>query len=379
MRVSAKKILFVTGTRADFGKIEPLAEIVRDNGFQVGFFITGMHMMRRYGETRHEVRRFRGAEFFEFVNQREGDPLDLILSKTILGFSDFIHEHSPDLVVIHGDRIEATAAAMVCSLSYIRAAHIEGGEVSGTIDESLRHCNTKLCSYHFVSSKKAAALVEQLGEDRERIHVIGSPELDKHSSSTGLDIKAVKARYNIPFDEYGIVIFHPVTSEQSTIAAQARNLFNVLTESGRCFVVIAPNNDPGSNEIFEVLELLNQTRFRVIPSMRFSYFSELLRNCKLVVGNSSAGVREAPFLGIPSLDIGTRQNNRTDSRSVQWCDPFDSSAIERNMNALWGQRSRREVEFGTGSSAGLFLEAILQEKFWNIQFQKEFSGNLKEI
>ena len=117
--VTGKKLLFVTGTRADFGKLEPLARAAHEAGFEINFFITGMHMMKRYGETRLEVKRFVGAEFFEFVNQREGDALDFILSKTILGFSDFVHEHRPDLVIIHGDRVEALAASIVCAMRYI--------------------------------------------------------------------------------------------------------------------------------------------------------------------------------------------------------------------------------------------------------------------
>ncbi|MDP4623239.1 MAG: UDP-N-acetylglucosamine 2-epimerase, partial [Hydrogenophaga sp.] len=161
--VTGKRLLFVTGTRADYGKLEPLAKAAQDAGFHIGFFITGMHMMGRYGETRLEVKRFAGAEFFEFVNQREGDALEFILSKTILGFSDFVHEHRPDLVIIHGDRVEALAASIVCAMRYIRSAHVEGGEVSGTIDESIRHCNTKLCATHFVSSEAAQARVLALG------------------------------------------------------------------------------------------------------------------------------------------------------------------------------------------------------------------------
>ena len=108
----SKKLLFITGTRADYGKLEPLAVAAQKTGFAISFFITGMHMMRRYGETRLEVRRFPGAEFFEFVNQREGDAQEFILSKTILGFSDFVHEHRPDLVIIQGsinDRAQGVA------------------------------------------------------------------------------------------------------------------------------------------------------------------------------------------------------------------------------------------------------------------------------
>ena len=104
------RILFVTGTRADFGKLEPLAAAARDAGMAVSFFVTGMHLMDRYGRTKLEVGRFEGADVFEFQNQREGDPQDMILAKTVIGFSDFLTEHRPDLAVVHGDRIEALAS-----------------------------------------------------------------------------------------------------------------------------------------------------------------------------------------------------------------------------------------------------------------------------
>ncbi|MEN9383198.1 MAG: UDP-N-acetyl-D-glucosamine 2-epimerase, UDP-hydrolyzing, partial [Pseudomonadota bacterium] len=252
--VTGKRLLFVTGTRADYGKLEPLARAAQEAGFLISFFITGMHMMKRYGETRLEVKRFPNAEFFEFVNQREGDALEFILSKTVLGFSDFVHEHRPDLVVIHGDRVEALAASIVCAMRYIRSAHIEGGEVSGTIDESIRHCNTKLCATHFVSSEAAKQRVLALGEAPERVYNIGSPELDVHARPSGVTIQEVRARYDIPFDDYGIVVFHPVTSEVDTIGDQAKALFGALEASGKNFVVIAPNNDPGTEEIFSVIE-----------------------------------------------------------------------------------------------------------------------------
>jgi UDP-N-acetylglucosamine 2-epimerase (hydrolysing) len=371
--VTGKRLLFVTGTRADYGKLEPLAKAAQDAGFHISFFITGMHMMRRYGETRLEVKRFVGAEFFEFVNQREGDALDFILSKTILGFSDFVHEHRPDLVIIHGDRVEALAASIVCAMRYIRSAHVEGGEVSGTIDESIRHCNTKLCASHFVSSEAAKARVLALGESPERVFNIGSPELDTHARPSGVSIEEVKARYAIPFDDYGIAVFHPVTSEQETIGAQAASLFGALEASGKCFVVIAPNNDPGTEDIFAVLEKLPPERFRLIPSMRFNYFSELMKNAAVMVGNSSAGVREAPFLGLPSLDVGTRQNLRAESSTVTSCLAFETEAIVSFLAINWGERLVRDNAFGQGTAAEKFICILSQYSYWNGALQKGFS------
>lgn len=368
--ITGKKLLFVTGTRADFGKLEPLAKAAQEAGFQITFFITGMHMMQRYGETRLEVKRFAGAEFIEFVNQREGDALDFILAKTILGFSDFVHERRPDLVVIHGDRVEAMAASIVCAMRYIRSAHIEGGEVSGTIDESIRHCNTKLCATHFVSSEDAKARVLALGEAPERVFNIGSPELDTHAQPSGVSIEEVKARYAIPFDDYGIAVFHPVTSEVDTMGAQAASLFACLEASGKNFVVIAPNNDPGTDDIFAVIEALPKDRFRLIPSMRFNYFSELMKNAAVMVGNSSAGVREAPFLGLPSLDVGSRQNKRAQADSIHGSSAFEKEKIQLFLTNQWHHRYEVDASFGNGMASEQFVRVLNIDKYWEVRTQK---------
>lgn len=365
-------LLFVTGTRADFGKLEPLAAAARDAGFTVRFFVTGMHMMERYGRTKIEVQRMAGVDTFEFLNQREGDPQDIILAKTVVGFSDFLAEHRPDLVVVHGDRVEALACALVCATNYIRCAHVEGGEVSGTIDEIFRHCNSKLAWCHFVSSDAARARVLALGEAAETVFAIGSPELDKHGEASGVTLADVRARYDIPFDDYGICIFHPVTSEQATMGAQARALYGALEASGRNFVVILPNNDPGSEAIFAAIDALPAARFRRIPSMRFAYFSELMKNAACLVGNSSAGVREAPFLGIPSLDIGTRQTNRAEAPSVHHAAAGDGAAIAAFLRDEWGRRHPPHTAFGEGRAADRFVAVLRDPAFWARGFQKEF-------
>ena len=367
-----RSLLFVTGTRADFGKLEPLAIAARDAGFRVSFFVTGMHMLPRYGLTRHEVHRLQGVEVFDFLNQQDGDPQDRVLARTVTGFSEFVAAHRPDLVVVHGDRVEALACALVAAMRFIRSAHIEGGEVSGTIDEIFRHCNTKLASVHFVSSDAAKARVMAMGEPPETIHAIGSPELDVHGLPSGVTLAEVKARYAILFDDYGIAVFHPVVSETATIGAQAAALFGALARSGRNFVVIDPNNDPGSDAVFAVLDQLPTDRFRRLPSMRFAYFSELMRNARAMVGNSSAGVREAPFLGVPSLDIGTRQTNRATAPSLRACAASDSAAIARFLAEDWGCTHPRHTAFGEGRAADRFVAVLQDEAFWHQPLQKAF-------
>lgn len=370
-----RALLFVTGTRADFGKLEPLAAVAASAGFAVTFFVTGMHMLGKYGLTKIEVHRSGAFAVVEYVNQRDGDPQDMVLAKTVIGFSDYLQEARPDLVVVHGDRVEALACALVCAMNYVLCAHVEGGEVSGTIDEMFRHCNTKLSAIHLVSSQSAKARVLRLGETAESVEVIGSPELDIHSAPSGVEIAQVRQRYDIASDDYGICVFHPVTSEAESMALQAAGLMNVLVASGRYFVVILPNNDPGAAGILNVINALPAERFRVLPSMRFNYFSELMRNARVIVGNSSAGVREAPFLGVPSLDIGTRQSNRADAPSLFKAEPMDRAAISLFLQEQWGQRYPRHQSFGTGSAAENFLDLLQSERFWQRPRQKYFQDS----
>ena len=280
-----KQILFVTGTRADFGKLEPLAIAARDAGHQVSFYVTGMHMLERYGLTKVEVARTKGVRVYEALNQRDGDPQDLILAKTVTLFSDFIAENKPDLVVIHGDRVEALACALVCATNYVRCAHIEGGEVSGTIDEIYRHCNTKLASDHFVSSDDAKRRVMSLGEAEGAIYVIGSPELVFHAKSSGVTLEDVKSRYSIPFDDYGICTFHPVTSEQATIGAQAQSLFEALINRTKTLSSL-PRTMTRLRRYFQSLNTLQKDRFKCCPPCALLIFrtdEERFGDCEILL------------------------------------------------------------------------------------------------
>jgi UDP-N-acetylglucosamine 2-epimerase (hydrolysing) len=367
-----RRVVFLTGTRADFGKMQPLAEAAAASGFDVAYFVTGMHMLRRYGDTRLEVRQQACGDVYEFVNQSPGDAHDAVLTTTMNGFADWIAEYPADLVVIHGDRIEALAVALVCAMEYIPCAHVEGGEVSGTIDELYRHCNSKLCRYHFVSSEAAARRVQSLGEHPDDTFVIGSPELDIHGAPPPVDLDEVRRHYGIEFPEYGIAIFHAVTSERETIRMQAESLFSALASSGRKYVVISPNNDPGSDAIVDVISELPADRFRVIPSMRFAYFSVLMRHASAIVGNSSLGVREAPFLGVPSLNVGTRQQNRSSAPSIVHVEATDTDAIQRFLNESWGARHPTSPAFGDGDAGSRFVKIISDETFWVRPKQKSF-------
>ena len=368
-----KRIVFLTGTRADFGKLKSLMSISQNSkNFDVHLFVTGMHMNSVYGSTVDEVIKAGFKNIYKYINHNSGETMDKTLAKTIEGFSQYISQINPDLIVVHGDRLEALAGAMVGSLNNILVSHIEGGEVSGTIDEVYRHCNTKLCTVHFVSSKSAKNRVTKLGEHPDRVFVLGSPELDAHKKRDTIPLHEVLSYYDIQWDKYGIFIFHSVTSELESLKKEIQICCDSLKELKKNFVVIAPNNDPGCEIIFKAIGKLPASRFKQIPSMRCAYFSTLLKNSQIIVGNSSVGVREAPFLGVPSINIGSRQFRRAEAKSIKNVDVFKNKNFDKLVESLWGRRFPTDNSFGTGQSAKKFTKILKDKKIWKLNLQKAF-------
>jgi len=368
-----KKILFLTGTRADFGKLKSLIHKVEGSKqFDAHLFVTGMHMIATYGMTAREVEKSGFKSIYKYINQNKHDTMDVILAKTIQGVSDYVKELQPDMIVVHGDRVEAMAGAIVGSLNNILVSHIEGGEVSGTIDELIRHSVSKMSHLHFVSNEKAKHRLLQLGEREESIYVIGSPDLDIMTSSNLPKLQDVKERYEIDFDKYAVFMYHPVTTDVNNLAGNIKETIDALIESKQNYLVIYPNNDHGSEIIInELSRLKNKSNFRVFPSLRFECFLTLLKNAQFMMGNSSAGIREMPFYGLPSINLGDRQKNRSSAISILNCNEECKLILELIDEALVS-KFEPEKEFGDGQSDELFLNSIVSEKLWLIKTQKVF-------
>tara|TARA_A100001015_G_C15035574_1_gene736015 strand:- start:1517 stop:2638 length:1122 start_codon:yes stop_codon:yes gene_type:complete len=364
------RLLFVTGTRADFGKLSPVIAEFIGRGYEVKIFATGMHLFDEFGLTINEVKRKFGNFVYEYKNQNLEDPHTEVFLKTQHGLQKLHALYEPNLVFVHGDRVEAFAACAYFAMNQTPIAHIEGGEVSGTIDEVYRHCNTKLSNIHFVSSRDAARRVRSMGEHPDHIFCTGSPELDLHSSDTRPSLSTVKERYEIKFSSYGILVFHPVVSETESIQCQAELLVQQLILTSKNFVVIKPNNDPGFNKIISAYSQLPECKFKIIPSMRFEHFSRLLQNARLVVGNSSLGIREAPFFGIPSIDIGTRQTNRSISRSVINLHRTHLIRLNEMVQSLWGKSFAPSTAFGDGEASKRIVDTVSSDILKRISVQK---------
>jgi UDP-N-acetylglucosamine 2-epimerase (hydrolysing) len=373
MTSNHKKIVFLTGTRADFGKLKSLIQIVKDTeGFEAHLFVTGMHMLNEYGYTIKEVEKSGFANIFPYVNHTHETTMDLSLAKTIEGFSGYVKNIAPDMIVVHGDRIEALAGAIVGALNNVLVAHVEGGEVSGTIDELIRHSVSKMSHIHFVSNEKAKDRLIQMGELADAVFVIGSPDVDVMLSDKLPSITEVLTYYEIPFQEFAVAMFHPVTTEIQAMQSYAEEFVQALLADNQNYVVIFPNNDLGSNHILQAYKKMDgNQRFKLFPSIRFEYFLTLLKYAKLLIGNSSAGIREAPYYGIPVVNIGTRQQNRALHADIINCGYDKKDILDAIRRALVSSFAKEDL-FGDGTSNTKFMNCLLQERFWKINKQKQF-------
>jgi UDP-N-acetylglucosamine 2-epimerase (hydrolysing) len=212
-----------------------------------------------------------------------------------------------------------------------------------------------------------------MGETEGSIFVIGSPDIDIMKSDTLPTLEEAKKRYAIPFDEFAIFIYHPITTKIADLKGAIMGVVSALIDSGRNYLVIYPNNDKGSDIILEEYKRFdNRESFRVFPSMRFESFLKLLQKSSFIIGNSSAGVREAEVYGVPAINIGGRQKNRTRSKNV-----VNVSNNENGILKAIGEAEETRFSpishFGDGDSYKRFYEVITRAELWDSDVQKQFS------
>lgn len=370
-----KKVLFITGTRADYGKIKSLMKKMDESDeYEVHIYVSGMHLLSRYGSTYREVLKDGYKNVHVAFGQKYTDNMSYNLASVLANLSVYTEQIEPEMIVVHGDRIDALAGAITGALNNILVAHIEGGEISGTIDDSIRHAISKFAHLHFVCNSEAKKRLAQMGEKEENIFVIGSPDIDVMIGDNLPDIELVKKYYEIDFDHYGIFMYHPVTTEVAELSAHIQTVIEALKHSGRNYVVIFPNNDLGTEIILQHFDKIeNDKHFAIYPSIRFEYFLTLLKNSDVIVGNSSAGIRESGIYGVPALDIGTRQKGRYDIKQLNNIQHVDEKE-EDILDALGkiDEYCVKSSNFGMGNSTEKFLQVLQQDNIWNCDIQKSF-------
>ena len=369
-----KKIVFITGTRADYGKIKSVINILKKK-FKIYIYVTGMHMLSKYGGTYIQIKKENKsfANITLYKNQyTDTETTGIVFGRTISNFSKYLLKVKPDMVLVHGDRYESLAAAISASSINILVGHIEGGELSGNIDEHLRHAISKLSNLHFVSNKNAKKNLIQMGEKNSTIFEVGSPDIDIMNSKNLPNLDSVKKRYNIKISNFGILIFHPFNYQNlEKYKKKIMSVVESIKNSKENYIIIYPNNDYGNNVIIEMYrKYLKEKNFKIIRSCRFEYFLTLLKNSKLIIGNSSAGIREAPFYGVPSINIGERQKNRFFYPSILNLN-FEKKKILNAINKFKDKKFQKTNFFGNGKSDEKIYSILSNKKIWKISRQKQ--------
>ena len=352
-----RRICYVSGTRADFGLMTRTLQLLHaSRDIELGIAATGMHFSDRYGGTISEIEH-EGlticARIRTNVDETTGFAMAEAIGQAILGLAGAFAAWQPDLVLLLGDRGEMLAGAIAAIHLNVPVAHVHGGERSGTVDEPIRHAISKLSHYHLAATSGAKERLVRMGENPRSIFVTGAPGLDGLSELAATPYEELYGPLGLdPSRHVCLVVFHPVVQEAVEAAAQTRTLMEAVLSADTQIVAFAPNADAGGGQIRSVL-----SEFAAHPDVRFvthlgrRLFVSWMACADAIVGNSSAGIIEAPTLGLWAVNVGSRQNLRERNGNVIDV-PLDSGLITAAVRDVLGRaRGTWHNVYGDGHSA----------------------------
>ena len=321
--MSKKKILIITGTRAEYGLLKPIIDEIRTSKkLELKLLVTGMHTLRKFGYTINEIKKD-STPIVRVVKISESDDMLTVLSKEIIGIKNYCQRNKPDLILILGDRDEHLAGAIVGGHLNIPIAHIRGGEISGyVIDSSIRYAITRFAHLHFVISEKSYQRLIALGEEGWRIFKVGATEFEIFNKMKFFDKKIMAKRFDLNADKkWFLVVHHPTSLDTVSFSSQIRPLFKFLSQNKQIQkIVIYPNSDTGSNVfIHEINRYKNNKDFLIAKNLPRGEYINILKNADLLIGNSSSGIVESTYLKLPTINIGNRQKGREKGKNVIDC------------------------------------------------------------
>ena len=351
MKNPKRKILFITERRADYSRLKPIMKAVRKSPhLELQLIVTGMHLLKKFGETKKNIEKdgFKiDAVVPIFSEDDEDDGASMVkgMGKALIAFADLFPQLKPT-IVFSGFDIGANFAAAVTGMHLnIHVAHIQGGEVSGTIDEVIRHGMTKFSHIHFAATQKSAKRIERLGENLKYIFNVGSPSLDTIHHITYPTKKVMAKMYNFdPNKPLILILQHPVTTEVDEVISQIKDTIDAVKDINQKFnsqaIAVYSNNDAGGKRI---VDHLNRSGIQSFAHISYEDFLRLMKVADVLVGNSSAGIHEAPSLKLPTVNIGSRQQLRERGANVIDVDHNKEQIINAIKKALFDKNFRSKV------------------------------------
>lgn len=369
------KICIITTTRAEYGILKPLIQgISKDKFFDSKIIVSGLHLLKEYGETIEEIRKDGFSidqEIEMYDSNKDQGYYGRGLSRGILNFTNYFVQSKPDLVVVFGDRLEMLAATLAASTLGIPIAHIHGGDKtnSGHIDEKTRHALTRFANIHFTATKDHYQRIKKMGEESWRIFNVGALGIDSIANIKTEPKTILFKRLGLNTEKpVAVCLFHPIDSQSSESGKQMEIILNSLHKYDLSIAVIYPNNDNGSEGIITQIEKERGNKNVVIfKNIQHDDYINLLKNSAFLIGNSSGGIIESPWLKLPVINVGERNKNRGKSSNIIFANPKEKELVSAIKKVLYDKKFLARAKkasniYGNGQASGKISATI--KKIW---------------
>jgi GDP/UDP-N,N'-diacetylbacillosamine 2-epimerase (hydrolysing) len=376
------KITVTTGTRADYGILRPLLKKIENSKkLELILIVTGSHLSQEHGKTVKEIRKdgFKINAEINIIPQKDDQyNTSIAIGKGIIEFAKCFKKFKPKLNLILGDRYEMLASAISAYHQNILNIHIHGGDKSGGLDEYSRHAITKISNIHFTATKKSASRVIRMGEDPKYVIQTGSLAIDEIMKKRITGIEEINKKHKLKLKGNEIIVLqHSDTNEPQNAQKQILATLNVIRKTKHAAIIIGPNIDTGNKEIIKTIhKFAKDDSIKFCSSLPREDFLGLLKNCKLLIGNSSSGMIEASVFKIPVINIGNRQKNREHGKNVINIKEFSEKKIEDAIKkALTIPKSKLEMTkiYGNGKSAEKIVNYLEKINVEERLFKKEIT------
>lgn len=374
-----KRICIVTATRAEYGLLKPvILKLQSKKDFDVRVAVTGAHLSPEFGLTYCEIEKD-GIPMDKKIEILMSSDTPSAISKSmalgLIGFADYFSESKPDGILLLGDRYEMLAVACAAMNEGIPIIHLHGGETTeGAVDEVIRHALTKMSYLHMTSTETYRRRVIRMGEEPDRVFCVGALGVENALHTKLLEKTDLEKALQIELDTpYAIVTFHPVTLEKNSAKTQTIELLEALEEFPDWkFIITKANADKGGRIINQMLDsyALSHKNVKIYDSLGIVRYLSALKYSRMVVGNSSSGLIEAPSFHVPTVNIGSRQKGRIQADSIINCPP-EKKDILNAMKKADDARFRQGLEnmqnpYGDGKTSDKIIR-IIETKLFNTE------------
>lgn len=376
-----KKITVTTGSRSEYGILRPLLSRLKDNkNFKLYLLVSGTHLSKKYGYTISEILRdgfIPHSSFSMIPSQDENYYMAKVVGDGIHHFSKIFKKIKPDINLILGDRSEMFSSAIAAYYMNIPNAHIHGGDVSGTVDEYTRHAITKISNIHFAATKSSYERIIKMGENPKNVFLTGSPSIDEIICKQIPTKSQLEKKYNLKIDKKTIILlYHPDTTDIVQTKTEITNILNAISSLKLQTIIISPNSDTGQKFVSTMINKYSKKLnfIHTYPSFPRLDYIGLLKNSGILIGNSSSGIIEANYVGIPVLNIGNRQRNREKSFDVHNIQGNSQEIIRKHVLKLLKKNSIIKTNlYGKGHASKKIINILEKIKLDNSLIQKELS------